>query len=50
VTNFYRVGLSAPPKASRQIKEIRNIQSKKTYEEDNLENLSIDRKIRHLEM
>jgi hypothetical protein len=42
--------LSAPPKASGQLKEIRNIQSKKTCEEGNLENLSIDRMIRHLEI
>jgi hypothetical protein len=43
-------GLSDPAKGSRQIKEIRNIESKKTCEEENLENLSIDRMIRHLEM
>jgi hypothetical protein len=44
------VGVVSPTKTSRQIREIRNIQSKKTCEEENLENLSIDRMIRYLEM
>jgi hypothetical protein len=50
VTNFYRVGVVSPTKTSRQIMEIRNIHIQKTCEEENLENLSIDRMIRHLEM